>query len=503
MFIGTGLGVYFGSVDFWLRLFLLGFCGVLLLRLLVYSATLLEGYIIAFVSAMFQPVLWLIFVNSMWPFAIRAPLDVWFFVFPLISLPIVAACISFFVYQINRVGKRTLGVSSMSLLKGFLVNWIEDINAPLESVLEKLGTEQSVNVSFLVFKAREKTKATMVVPALHPGPFKNVGSSFLPYLIQSELEKELNCVVSVPHGLFGHELDLASQVQNKKIIDALLNSLELDKFGGTASPFVRAKNGNASACSQVFNDCALLALTVAPDTTEDLPQELGFLAIREAEKKGLTSAIVINAHNSIKGGSFNFEETLTPLKNVVAESVERAASAQRFKLKVGAAKVVPAEFSLEDGMGLGGVSVIVAESGKQTAAYVTIDGNNMVSGLRERILETLKEVGIDDGEVLTTDTHAVNALVLNHRGYHPVGEVMNREKLLDYVKNAVSEATKNLEFVESAWRTITVPNVKVIGGKQIEGLCVLTDKAMKRAKNLALVLFPITSAVLIALLLLA
>jgi putative membrane protein len=503
MFIGTGLAVYFGSVDLWLKLFLLGFCGVLLLRLLVYSATLLKSYVIAFVSALFQPVIWLIFVYSMWPFATHTPLNVSFFIFPLISLPLIVACVFFLVYQINRVGKKTLGVSSISLFKSFLINWVEDVNAPLESMLEKLGTEQSVNISFLVFRAKKKAKAAMVVPGLHPGPFKNVGSSFLPYLIQSELEKKLNCVVSVPHGLFGHELDLASQAQNQKIIDAILRSLELDKFGGTASPFVRIKNGKASACSQVFNDCALLALTVAPDTTEDLPQELGFLAIKEAEKEGLASAVVINAHNSIKGSRVNFEETLTPLKSVVAESVERTASAKRFRLKIGAAKVVPTEFTLEDGMGLGGISVIVAESGKQTAAYVTIDGNNMVSGLRERILETLKEVGIDDGEVLTTDTHAVNAVVLNHRGYHPVGEVMNHEKLIDYIKNAVSEATKNLELVESAWRTITVPNVKVIGGKQIEGLCVLTDRAIKRAKNLALVLFPITSAVLIALLLLA
>jgi putative membrane protein len=502
MFFGTGLGIYFGSAEAWLKLFLLGFCGVSLLRLLVYSATLFKGYATAFISALFQPVLWLVFVYLMWPFVTSASLDVSFFVFPLVSLPIIAATIMFFVYQINRVGRKTLGVSSMSLLKTFLANWIEDVNAPLENMLEKLGTEQSVNISFLIFKAKDNVKTAMVIPALHPGPFKNVGSSFLPYLIQSELEKRLNCVVSVPHGLFGHELDLASQAQNQKIIDAVLKALKLDKFGDTTSPFVRVKSGKASACCQVFNDCALLALTVAPDTTEDLPQELGFLAIDKAEKKGLASAIVINAHNSINSNNFNLEENLMPLKEAVAESIEKTASAEGSMLRIGAAKVVPTEFTLEDGMGLGGICVIVVESGKQRAAYVTIDGNNMVSGLRERILEALREVGIDDGEVLTTDTHAVSAVVLNRRGYHPVGEVMNQEKLIDYIKNTVSEATKNLEPAEAAWRTITVPNVKVIGAKQIEGLCILTDKAMKRAKKSALILFPIASAVLIALLLL-
>jgi putative membrane protein len=502
MFVGTGLGIYSGSVTVWLKLFLLGFCGVSLLRLLVYMATLFKGYAATFASALFQPVLWLVFVYLMWPFAANASLDVSFFVFPLVSLPIIVVVVMFFVYQINRLGRKTLGVSSMALLKAFLVNWIDDINTPLENMLEKLGTEQSINISFLVFKTEGKVKAVMVVPALHPGPFKNVGSSFLPYLIQSELEKRLNCIVSVPHGLFGHELDLASQAQNQKVINAILKSLSVDKLGNVASAFVRVRNGKANACCQVFDDCALLALTVAPDTTEDLPPELGFLAIEEAEKKGLASAIVINAHNSMNSDDFNLEETLTPLRKAVTESIEKTASTEHSILKIGAAKLVPEEFTLKDGMGPGGISAIVSQVGQQTAAYVTIDGNNMVSGLRERILAALEETGIDDGEVLTTDTHAVSAVVLNRRGYHPVGEVMNHEKLIGHIKNVVSESMKNLELVKVAWRTITVPNVKIIGAKQIEGLCTLTDRAMKRAKKSAFWLFPITSAVLIVLLLL-
>jgi putative membrane protein len=502
MFVGTGLGIYFGSADVWLKLFLLGFCGVSLLRLLVYMATLFKGYAAAFASALFQPILWLVFVYLIWPFAAKASLAVSFFVFPLVSLPIIMATVMSFVYMINRVGRKTLGVSSMVLFKTFLANWIEDINTPLENMLEKLGTEQSVNVSFLVFKAKDKVKAIMVVPALHPGPFKNVGSSFLPYLIQSKLEKRMNCIVSVPHGLFGHELDLASQAQNQKVIDAILNSVNIDKLGSTASAFVRVKNGKANACCQVFDGCALLALTVAPATTEDLPQELGFWAIEEAEKKGLASAIVINAHNSINSDNFDFEETLKPLKKAVTGSIEEAASTEQSILKIGAAKLVPEEFTLEDGMGPGGISVIVSQVRNQTAAYVTIDGNNMVSGLRERILEALEETGIDDGEILTTDTHAVSAVVLNRRGYHPVGEVMNHEKLIDHIKNVVSDSMKNLEPVKVAWRTITVPNVKIIGAKQVETLCTLTDRAMKRAKKSALTLFPIAGAVLLVLLLL-
>jgi predicted neutral ceramidase superfamily lipid hydrolase len=123
----------------------------------------------------------------------------------------------------------------------------------------------------------------------------------------------------------------------------------------------------------------------------------------------------------------------------------------------------------------------------------------MVSGLREKILGTLTPLGIDDGEILTTDTHAVNAVVLNRRGYHPVGETINQERLMEYVRNAVSIALKNLEPVVTSWQTVAVPNVKVIGAEQIQALCTLTDKAAKQAQKAAAFLFPVAGLILVIL----
>ncbi len=63
-------------------------------------------------------------------------------------------------------------------------------------------------------------------------------------------------------------------------------------------------------------------------------------------------------------------------------------------------------------------------SGGQRFAYITIDGNNMIRGLREHILETAKRSGFEDAEVMTTDTHMVNGIVSAPLGYHTVGEVV-------------------------------------------------------------------------------
>jgi putative membrane protein len=183
-------------------------------------------------------------------------------------------------------------------------------------------------------------------------------------------------------------------------------------------------------------------------------------------------------------------------------TLQRASKSQVADLQAGAAKVMPQGFSLKDGIGPGGVIALVVRVGRQTTAYITIDGNNMVSGLRERILLSVSEMGIDEGEVFTTDTHAVNAVVLDARGYHPLGEAIDHETLINCVKEATAQALANLEPAEVGWRVETVPNVKVIGESQIQALCMLVDEASRRARNAAITILPIAAGVLAALLML-
>ena len=183
-------------------------------------------------------------------------------------------------------------------------------------------------------------------------------------------------------------------------------------------------------------------------------------------------------------------------------SLEEALSAKRSPFEVGAAKIVPKEFGIKEGMGPGGISVIVTKVGDQKTAYVTIDGNNMISGLREKILAMLQEIGIIDGEVLTTDTHGVTGVVPTARGYYPIGEAIDHTKLIGYIREVAVKALDDLTPAEVSRRTGTVPNVKVIGEKPIADLCLLVDEAMKQAKRLAVSLFSAAAILLIGLLIL-
>jgi len=493
MFLGSLVSVFLGTTSLWVKFFFLGFCGVLILRLLVFSTTSFAGPRRMFFSSLLQPALSTVPIFFM-EFVVEYSFAQ-LFIFLLVSVIIALLTVFLFTYFLDRVGKRTLGIASSSLFKAFLANWTEGLNAPLETFFEMLGREQNVRVSMLTFSANKRIKAVIVVPGLHPGPFKNLGSSLLPSLIQTTLQGKLQCVVSVPHGLVGHELDLSSQFQNQRVVEGILRAVGSPHSYSKATPFVQIRENEATASCQISGDCALLTLTTAPKSMEDLPQELDSFIIKEAEKLGL-SALVIDAHNSIEG-PFNVNEVIGSLRKASVASLKRALSYERSSFEIGAAMVFPKEFTLEEGMGPGGISVIVARVGDQKAAYITIDGNNMISGMRERILSELREIGFLDGEVLTTDTHAVCGVVQTFRGYHPLGEVMDQSKLIKYIREATIDALDNLEPAEASWRTEIVPNVNVIGEKRIEELCLVADRTAKQARRLAVSLFSAAGALLV------
>ncbi|MFQ6064561.1 MAG: DUF2070 family protein [Candidatus Bathyarchaeia archaeon] len=494
IFVGNIVNLFLRNPAIWIKFSLLGFYAVFMLRLIVFSSISLADRVRIFLSSLFQPALCVILAFAMAPL-IQFRLTYSLILYMPLSISVVGLAVHLFVFLIDRAGKKGVGIPSLSLFKAFMVNWTEDLNMPLENFFESLGSVRDVGLSMLAFRGNEDMKALIVVPAFHAGPFKNVGSSLFPSMAQEALEDRLACVVSVPHGLFGHSLDLSSQAQSRKVINSVLESLDFAFSDSKATPLMRARENGASASCQIFGNCAFVTLTLAPETMEDLPEELNLAIVSKAEGQGLSSAIVIDAHNSIDG-LFNLEKALNPLRRAAVTSIEEALSCQRLPFRVGASRIVPKEFEVKDGMGPGGISVVVTEVGGQRAAYVVFDGNNMISGLREKIFSTLHAMGVADGEVLTTDTHAVNGVVPTPRGYHPIGDVMDHSKIIEYVKEVVTKALESLEPARVSWRREIIQNIRVIGEEQIKALCTLTDNAAKRAKAAAVTLFPIAGVFL-------
>ncbi|NIV68135.1 DUF2070 family protein, partial [Candidatus Bathyarchaeota archaeon] len=77
--------------------------------------------------------------------------------------------------------------------------------------------------------------------------------------------------------------------------------------------------------------------------------------------------------------------------------------------------------SPSEGIGPGGVIAVAFHLGEREMVLISIDGNNMEPGFREKAQSLLKAQGFDDAEIITTDTHVVNAISLSSRGYPPIG----------------------------------------------------------------------------------
>ena len=247
------------------------------------------------------------------PFIVVSPIIGFIAVFLLLS-------------SIDRLGKKYLFVACSALFRAFILNWVSDQNAPLEKYLEEMGEDADIEVTLLKFDS-SKPKAAIIVPLVHPGPFKNIGSSLLPSLLKHGYEKEFGCDTCVPLGILGHELDLASQAQNHKIVSQVIASAKFEATADLASPFVRATEGFATASCQIFGDTAFLSFSLAPKTTEDLPQELGRIVSEEAKKYGLKNAVVVNAHNSIND-IVDTEEYLDDLQKAASKCLQKAVAHQ-------------------------------------------------------------------------------------------------------------------------------------------------------------------------------
>lgn len=467
--------------------FLLGFSIVFAVRLLVISSisslTIGKGLLASFFQPVFcflaASIFWNL-INTRYIFAVTAT-----------SL-ILLASVSIFLKIIDRYGEKKIGLGAILLFKAFIADWMADVNRPLEELFEKLSYTDSVLITTLGFRGANRVKAIISVPAFHPGPFKNVGSSVLAFQIQQVLEREKHAIVCVPHGTSGHELDLVSQAENEKVLRKVLGLSNFYNFTEKATRLVRVEVDSAKATSQLFGDCALITLTCSPKVMEDIPREIGLKIVNKGKEAGLSAVAVVDAHNSIEGTELSLSnEDIENLQKAAEQALSLALKEPREKFEIGAAKVIPKDFTLAQGMGLGGIVTIIVKVGEQLTAYVVIDCNNMISGLREKILTLLKELGIRDGEILTTDTHMVNGITLVKMGYHPLGEVISHQRILDYVKEATQLAMSDLQEAEVAWNSGEAPQVKVLGSKYLKELALLVDSTAKLTRRLALTIFPL------------
>jgi putative membrane protein len=370
------------------------------------------------------------------------------------SLILVVAIYSFVVI-IESPMKRNLGVGGLELLSLFLAHVTEGSNS-LEGLFEDMGEPIDTIIGVMAFKNKNGLKAIFLSPSVHPGPIGNIGGGNMP----TQLANKFEPFTMVSHGPSTHDFNPVSAKEISKIEKVVKDTLESLEYSNKAGKFSRVQSGNAKIGAQYFDNNLVLLATMAPEGFDDMDFGVGLALINLAKAKtGAENVILVECHNAFKGDGGRI---LPGNKEVfeLMDAVEKLQSPEeQNNIKVGCAYDPMDDVSKDEGVGESGVKVMVLEVDNQKTGYILLDSNNMIIGFRERILKHLKDIGLDEAEILTSDTHFVNAL---SGGHNPVG-TKKQDVILEHIIKSTEDAMKDLEDVTVACDVSRIKDLKTLG----------------------------------------
>src|SRR3989442_3581928 len=112
---------------------------------------------------------------------------------------------------------------------------------------------------------------------------------------------------------------------------------------------------------------------------------------------------------------------------------------------------------------------MVVRTGSDAVSYITIDGNNMQQGFRVKILQAIRETGVSDAEVMTTDTHLVTGLVRSPLGYYPVGAALPTTTFVTQITQTVEKAISNLEESSAGFSKFSL-QLQMLGSETFQSI---------------------------------
>ncbi|MCX8170107.1 MAG: DUF2070 family protein, partial [Candidatus Methanomethyliaceae archaeon] len=260
-------------------------------------------------------------------------------------------------------------------------------------------------------------------------------------------------------------------------------SLNIKEGKAIATKSVNIKRGRITVTCQAFNGIPLIVISRAPIPTEDLPNEINELCLRKILEKGFSDGIIVDAHNAMDGNHFEFgENDKADLLEALDFCLDELKKDSGGRPLIGFANSKLEGYTVKQGFGDGGIMVMVVEVNGQKTAYIVFDGNNMISGLREKIIDAVKKEEFDVSEVATTDTQGVVGWRAKE-GYTPIGKNVNIGIILNRTIELIRGADSKKEECSVNFSKITLEKLHFLGYEGMERLWFVTDASIKRAKK--------------------
>jgi predicted neutral ceramidase superfamily lipid hydrolase len=438
-----------------------------------------------FLGAAAPLVLWLILELLLAPIDIAVPQlsQLWY-----IALPIILAVSTLVVHYLYRSVsvpfERDLGISGPALLRAFAHDYLSGNPIPIDTLLTKISTQHDVPMEVILFRgAQDRTEllACGIIQYVHPGPFRDVGSSELPSVIMEHVKEKYGVPSFVMHGTCTHQQNLTTKDDYEKVLDEIDRLIENTAVYDEISGPHWTDEGKFKVWTLFAGENVLAITTSAPDFTDDIALEVGYDAANMVRQRlpEIKGVAIVDAHNciddnaiSVVQGDQEAQEYVGAVSGAVFSTLNESKSA----IRTGIYQVFPDDISPREGIGPGGISAISFIYVDYQFALISV-GNNMESGFRERVIGTLKAQGYDDAEVITTDTHVVNAISLSSKGYPPVGR-NKPDETLDHILIASLKAREKTQAVRVGLGFGIVKEIRTLGEK---GFDILTQDITEAA----------------------
>ncbi len=402
----------------------------------------------------------------------------------LSSLAFIFALYAVF-WLIDAPMKRNFGVSGVEAASLFMAQWMVKSKG-LEEMFQSVGEEVETLVSVMSL-CRKGKECLFVVPAVHYGPFGNLGGSDFPHLLAERLGNG-GREVFVFHGTATHDFNPVATEEISSLIDGCNRALSGMKLEKARGAFLIGKAGSSRALCLVANKNCFISLTRAPKTTEDMDFALGMSIRYLALSLGMDEAAVADAHNS-ETGEISRVYAGDPIGFEYLDSVKGALS-KKFRyepLKFGFSRDDLSGVS-EGTTGKGGLKAAVFQAGDKLHGILLFDANGITPGFRRRLIEAAREREGVECEIYTTDTHSINTVsgVLN-----PIGN-REGEEFVTRVLDAVELAKDDLSEFEVGMKTERV-RIKVFGTQQSSELLGTINSIVAVARVAVPIVFLVTA----------
>lgn len=401
-------------------------------------------------------------------------------------------------FTLEHIFRSQSGMGGMEFLNMFL-SLLSGSKSEMEAAFERIGSKTKTFVGSILFKGKSKD-VLWVIPSIHPGPFVGLGGAGMPRILQKVFsDKEVFCF----HGPSNHDLNPVSRKELSKLVKFVKVQIANMKFTKNASKFEKLTNGKVTFTRQVIGGKPVHVAYKNTGTSEDINANVGAVIALQKD-----SPILIDGHNRLERkmlDEFWHSEMRQKKETYMEESINYGDDAafemfslfkkvsqnspEIYPLKLGTAQITLG--SVERGIGEMGIQVGVLRTGTQSTAYILIDGNNMIDGLREK-LELAASKFVDAVVISTTDNHDVNSLTSD---LNPIGEKMPQAKIVAECKRAIVDAINDLEPVKAGAKMGVMSDMKFLGRGKPEQIILATRAFVSLSK----VMLPSTALLLLAL----